>query len=66
MYQRNEVVRRREYRRIEHVQGIWTALEMEMKDVKRNGRTLLNTDKLQYNVALGDELFTLQALRRGM
>jgi hypothetical protein len=66
MYQRNEVVRRLEYRRIEQVQGIWTALEMEMKDVKRNGRTVLKTDKLQYNLTLGDELFTLQALRRGM
>jgi hypothetical protein len=38
---------------------------MEMFDVRRKGRTVLKSDKLQYNVALKDELFTLQSLRRG-
>ena len=39
--------------------------EMEMLDLKRKGRTVLKSDKLQYNVPLKDDLFTLQALRRG-
>jgi hypothetical protein len=58
-------VRKLHYRRIEKVNGVWSALEMEMFDVRRKGRTVLKSDKLQYNVALKDELFTLQSLRRG-
>jgi hypothetical protein len=37
---------------------------MEMADLKRGSRTRLTLDKLEYNVALKDEDFTLQAIRR--
>jgi hypothetical protein len=62
---KDAVVRRLTYSRIESVQGIWTARVLEMADLKRNSRTILTFDKLQYNVPMKEENFTLQALRRG-
>jgi outer membrane lipoprotein-sorting protein len=58
------LVRRLNYSDIQNVQGIWTARQMEMTDLSRGSRTRLTLDKLQYNVPLKDEDFTLQALRR--
>ena len=65
MFAKEKLVRKLHYRRVEKVSGVWSALEMEMFDVRRKGRTVLKSDKLQYNVPLKDELFTLQSLRRG-
>ncbi len=63
-YIRSEVVRRLSYSDIRNVQGIWTARQLEMTDLRRNSRTRLTLDKLEYNVPLKDEDFTLQAIRR--
>ena len=65
MYSKSEVVRKLEYRRVEKVQNIWTPLELEMTDAKKNSRTLLKTEKLEYNSVLKPDRFTLDALRRG-
>jgi outer membrane lipoprotein-sorting protein len=65
MYAKDQLVRKLHYRRVEKVSGVWSALEMEMFDVRRKGRTVLKSDKLQYNIPLKDEMFTLQSLRRG-
>jgi Outer membrane lipoprotein-sorting protein len=46
------------------VQGIWTARQLEMTDLRRGSRTRLTLDRLQYNVSLKEEDFTLQAIRR--
>jgi len=62
---RDTVARRLRYTKIENVQGIWTARVLEMADLKRNSRTILTFDKLEYNVPMKEENFTLQALRRG-
>jgi hypothetical protein len=59
-----QVARRLRYSRIENVQGIWTARSLEMEDLRRNSRTTLTIDKLQYNLPTNDEDFTLQGLRR--
>jgi len=64
-YIKDTVVRRLKYSKIENVQGIWTARVLEMADLKRNSRTILTFDKLEYNVPMKEENFTLQALRRG-
>ena len=61
---KDTLVRRLNYSKIENVQGIWTARVLEMADLKRNSRTILTFDKLEYNVPMKDENFTLQALRR--
>jgi hypothetical protein len=46
------------------VQGIWTPRLLEMSDVRRKSRTVLHIDKLEYNVPMKEEDFTVQALRR--
>jgi outer membrane lipoprotein-sorting protein len=61
---KDQLVRRLNYSDIRNVQGIWTARLMEMTDVRRNSRTRLTLDKLEYNVPLKDDDFTLLALRR--
>ena len=63
-YANDTVVRRLDYSDIQNVQGIWTARRLEMTDLRRGSRTRLTLDKLQYNVPMNEEDFTLQALRR--
>jgi outer membrane lipoprotein-sorting protein len=63
-YVKDQVVRRLTYSDIRNVQGIWTARQMEMADLRRGSRTRLTLDKLEYNVPLKEEDFTLQAIRR--
>jgi outer membrane lipoprotein-sorting protein len=63
-YVREEAVRRLNYGDIQNVQGIWTARQLEMTDLRRGSRTRLTLDKLQYNVPMKEEDFTLQAIRR--
>lgn len=61
---KDQIVRRLNYSNIQNVQGIWTAKQLEMTDVRRGSRTRLSLEKLEYNVPLKDEDFTLQAIRR--
>ncbi len=61
---KGQAVRRLKYQDLKNVSGIWTALRLEMTDLRRNSRTILRLDKLEYNVPMRDEDFTLQALRR--
>ena len=63
-YVKDQAVRRLNYSDIRNVQGIWTARELEMTDLRRGSRTKLTLDKLEYNVPLKDEDFTLRAIRR--
>jgi hypothetical protein len=63
-YQKDKLVRRLNYSDFQNVQGIWTARLMEMTDLTRGSRTRLTLDKLQYNLPLKEEDFTLQAIRR--
>ena len=48
---------------IQNVQGIWTPRTLEMTDLRRKSRTVLRIEKLEYNLPLKDEEFTVQALR---
>jgi hypothetical protein len=63
-YNKDQLVRRASYRQIRNVQGIWTAHEVEMHDLRRDSRTILKIDKLQYNLPMKDDAFSVQALRR--
>jgi hypothetical protein len=63
-YSKDQLVRRASYKDIRNVQQIWTAHTIEMHDLKRNSRTILKLEKLQYNVPLKDSDFTRDALRR--
>ena len=61
---KDQLVRRLHQTDIANVQGIWTARTLEMNDLRRNSRTILRIERLEYNVAMKDEDFTVQALRR--
>ena len=61
---KDQLVRRLHQTDIANVQGIWTARTLEMTDLRRNSRTILRIEKLEYNVPMKDEDFTVQALRR--
>lgn len=63
-YSKNQLIRRAHYTDIRNDQGIWTAHQIEMHDLKRNSHTILKIEKLQYNVPMKEDSFTLQALRR--
>jgi hypothetical protein len=63
-YKKSDLVRRAKYSNIQRVQNIWTAQTIEMFDIRQNSRTILAIEKLQYNLPMKDEDFTLQALRR--
>jgi hypothetical protein len=58
------VVRRLDYHDIRNIQGIWTAHETTMADLRRGSITRLALEKIEYNIPLRDEDFTLEALRR--
>ena len=62
-YIKTAVVRRLKYSNFAQQQGIWTGRRLEMSDLRRNSRTILTLEKLEYNVPLKDEDFTIQALR---
>jgi hypothetical protein len=63
-FTKDKAVRRLTYSNIANIQGIWSAQQLEMADLVRGSRTRLTLDKLQYNVPMKDEDFTLLALRR--
>jgi hypothetical protein len=63
-YAREKLVRRLNYSDIQNVQGIWTARQLEMFDLTRSSHTQLTLEKLQYNLPLKEEDFSLQAIRR--
>jgi hypothetical protein len=61
---KDDIVRRLSYADIRLVQGVWTSHDLTMADLRRGSRTRLILDKVQYNVPLKDDDFTLQAIRR--
>jgi hypothetical protein len=63
-YAKDQLVRRATYADLENAQGIWTPRTIEMADLRERSRTILRLEKLQYNLPMKDDDFTLQALRR--
>jgi Outer membrane lipoprotein-sorting protein len=64
-YNKKGLVRVIDYRDFELAKNIWTARTIEVTDVTRNSHTTLKYDKLEYNLPMKDDDFTLDALRRG-
>ncbi len=50
---------------MEKIQGIWSPLRIEMKNVQSGHRTLLEFSEQHYNNGLKDRLFTQRMLKRG-
>jgi hypothetical protein len=65
-YNKNQLVRRAHYTDIRNDQGIWTAHQIDMHDLKRNSHTILKIEKLQYNAPMKDDAFTREALSRSL
>jgi hypothetical protein len=63
-YDKKGLVRAIEYRDFEQVKGIWTAKTTEVLDVNRKSKTILKLDKLEYDLPLKADRFTVEALRR--
>jgi len=63
-YNKKGLVRIIDYRDFEQVKGIWTARTTEVLDVNRKSRTILKFEKLEYDVPLKPDDFTVEALRR--
>jgi hypothetical protein len=63
-WNKGKLIRRLTYSDVEKVEGIWTARTLEMEDLTRDSRTILKLEKLDYNLPLSEDRFTLQALRR--
>lgn len=65
-YSKKGLVRVIDYKNYEQVRGIWTPRLTEVFDATRNSRTTLAYDRVDYNVPLKEDDFTLQALRRDL
>jgi hypothetical protein len=63
-YVSTQVARRLDRTKLENIQGVWTARELKMADLRRGTATWLDIEKIEYNVPLKDSDFTVQALRR--
>src|SRR5580698_3586758 len=62
-YNKKGLVRVIDYQDYELVKGVWTARLTAVFDMTRNSRTTLKYDKVDYNLPLSEDEFTLQALR---
>jgi hypothetical protein len=62
---RNEEQKVYTVRRVEQVQGIWTAMESEMRDNVDRTRTELVVEKAAYNVGLTESAFSRRELEQG-
>jgi len=63
-YVGRDVVRRMRFGDIKDIQGIPTPGVIEAVDLRHHSRTTLTLDKLQYNVPMTDQDFTIEAIRR--
>jgi hypothetical protein len=63
-YVKEQVVRRLDYTSFSNIQSIWTARELTMADLRRRSVTHLTLDKVEYNLPLKAESFTLQGIRQ--
>jgi outer membrane lipoprotein-sorting protein len=63
-YTKKGLARVIDYRNYEQVKGIWTPRTTEVLDVGRKSRTTLTYDKVDFNLPMKEDDFTLQALRR--
>ena len=65
-YNKKGIVRVIDYKDFELIKGIWSARTTEVYDAVRKSRTILKYDKLDYNLPIKEDEFTLQALRRDL
>ncbi len=52
-------------RRLRQVEGIWTAMDLEMTNALEKSRTELTIESIDYNVGLKESDFSRRGLERG-
>lgn len=62
-YVKDQLARRLHESNLQKLHNIWTPRLLEMTDLRRNSRTVLRIQKLQYDLPMNEDQFTLQALR---
>jgi hypothetical protein len=62
---RNEKQKTYTVRRLEQVEGVWTAMDAEMTNAIEKSRTELLVERVDYNVGLKESDFTRRELERG-
>jgi hypothetical protein len=63
---RNERAKVFDIGRLERADGIWTVMDLVVRNEIRNTRTELTTTSIRYNVGLGDNDFTRRELEQGI
>ena len=63
---RNEKQKVYTVRRLEQIEGIWTAMDAEMTNALEKSRTELTIERADYNVGLKEADFTRRELERGV
>ena len=63
-YVKEQLARRMKYSDFAEVKSVWTGRTLEVADLRRASRTIMKFEKLDYNVPMKDEDFTIQGLRR--
>lgn len=63
---RNEKQKVYTVRRLEQVQGVWTAMDANMTNVLEKSRTELTFERAEYNVGLKESNFSRRELERGL
>src|SRR6266571_2836950 len=58
-FAKDQLARRLRQSDIQNVQGIWTPRVLDMTDLRRNSRTILRIEKLEYNRSMKDDDFTV-------
>jgi len=61
---RDEVVKTFEVRKLEQISGIWTALELAMRDRRDRTRTEMSVTRAEYNVGLKEADFNRRTLEQ--
>jgi hypothetical protein len=64
-YNKKGPVRVMEYRDFKQVNGVWSPSAVLIQDIVAKSRSVLTIDKVDYNLPMKDEDFTVEALRRG-
>ncbi len=63
-FNKDRLVRQVIYRDIASIDGIWTARTVAVADFTRNSRTVLNLDKVKYNLPMKNADFTRENFRQ--
>ncbi len=51
---------------IEKINGFWTAKKMEMKNLQRNHKTIIEIAEIEYNIDINNNYFTVPTLENGI